>query len=113
MSGQFCTFHDSSEQILGSEAKFSNPPRRDEPLSIKGRKDQWAWEGEDDANVNEWEAFVASLKQGKPRADAQHGAEGTFTTILGREAAYRCEELTWKQLWDENQRLERRAYPVG
>ena len=111
MSGQFCTFHDSSEEILGNDSTFSNPSGR-KGLNISG-KTQWQFEGEDSAEVNEWEAFLASVKEGKPIADAQHGAESTFTTILGREAAYRREALEWQKLWDENQKLEQRPYPVA
>jgi predicted dehydrogenase len=109
MSGQFGTFHDSSEQICGSEGTFLTS----RGLRIEGKESTWKPEGEDKADVNEWEAFIASVKEGKPRADGQHGVEGTFTTILGREAAYRREELTWQKLWDEGQKLEPRAYPVA
>jgi hypothetical protein len=38
--------------------------------------------------------------------------DGTFTTILGREAAYRRREVQWKELWEENQKLDRVPYPV-
>ncbi|KPK70722.1 MAG: hypothetical protein AMJ84_07345, partial [Acidithiobacillales bacterium SM23_46] len=109
MSGQFCTVRDSSEEILGTDAAFSN---RGDAIEING-KNAWKWEGEDDASRNEWEAFIASVKEGNSRADAQHGAEGTFTTILGREAAYRREEVEWKKLWDANDKYERRPYPVA
>ena len=108
MSGQFCTFHDSSEQICGTDATFSTG----KPMKIEG-KNPWEWTEKDDADRNEWEAFIASVKEGKPRSDGQHGVEGTFTTILGRETAYRHKELTWKELWDENQKLEPKAHPVG
>ncbi len=108
MSGQFCTLHDSSEQILGSEGTFTNAGR---VQKIEG-KSPWEFSGGDDPNRNEWEAFVASVRDGRPRADARHAVEATFTTILGREAAYRRQQIEWKQLWEENQRLERRAYPV-
>jgi predicted dehydrogenase len=110
MSGQFCTFHDSSEQILGNDSTFTNPSGG--ALNISG-KNAWEWTGEDDANVNEWEAFIESVRSGPPRADAEHGANSTFTTVLGREAAYRRKELTWKELWEENQKLEPRQYAVG
>ncbi|MBM3334155.1 Gfo/Idh/MocA family oxidoreductase [Candidatus Sumerlaeota bacterium] len=112
MSGQFCSFHDSSEQICGTDATFSNSGRKEGGIRIEG-KNPWEWTGEDDANKNEWEAFIASVKKGQPRADTQHGVEGTFTTILGREAAYRRQAIEWKKLWDENQKLEQRPYPVS
>jgi myo-inositol 2-dehydrogenase/D-chiro-inositol 1-dehydrogenase len=109
MSGQFCTFHDASEQILGSEATFTNSGKL---MKIEG-KNPWEWSGEDNANRNEYEAFIASIRNGQPRADGQHAVDGTFTTILGREAAYRRREVQWKELWDENQKLERIPYPAA
>jgi len=112
MSGQFCTFHDSSEQILGTDATFTNSGKA---MKIEAKKAgaSWEWTDKDNADQNEWEAFIASVREGKPRADAQHAVDGTFTTVLGREAAYRRQELEWKKLWDENQKLEPRAYPVA
>ncbi len=53
------------------------------------------------------------VKDGKPRADTQHAVDGTFVTILGREAAYRRKEMEWDKLWKENQKLERKTYPVS
>jgi predicted dehydrogenase len=108
MSGQFCTFHDSSEQILGSDGTFSNLGRT---MKIDG-KNAWESSGPDDSNRNEYEAFIASVRDGQPRTDAHHAVDGTFTTILGREAAYRRKEVEWKKLWNENQKLERKAYKV-
>ncbi len=110
MSGQFCTFHDSSEQILGNDGTFTNARGG---AKIEG-KTPWEWTGgQDDASRNEYEAFIASVRDGTPRADAQHAVDGTFTTILGREAAYRRKEVEWKKLWDEKQKLERKAYGVS
>lgn len=108
MSGQFCTLQDSSEQILGSEGTFTNARR---VQKIEG-KTPWEFTGEDDPNRNEWEAFVASVRNGQPRADGRHAVEATFTTILGREAAYRRQQVEWTKLWDENQKLERKTYKV-
>jgi len=112
-SGQFTPsgFHDSSEQILGTKSVFSNTGGKG-GFRIAGETD-WQFEGEDDANVNEWEAFIQSVRKGEPIADTQHGVEGTFTTILGREAAYRRAEVEWDKLWAEGEKYEPRAYPVG
>jgi len=108
-SGQFCTFHDSSEQILGSEGTFTNSGRA--TFKIEG-KNPWEPTGQDDSNKNEYEAYLSSIKSGQPRSDAYHGVDGTFVTILGREAAYRHKEVEWDKLWKENQKLERKTYKV-
>ncbi len=109
MSGQFCTIQDSSEQILGTDGTFTNAGRA--TFKIEG-KNAWEPTGQDDSNKNEWEAFLASVKDGAPRTDAYHGVDGTFVTILGREAAYRGKEVEWNKLWSEKQKLERKTYNV-
>ena len=53
------------------------------------------------------------MKEGEPQTDTQHAVDGTFVTILGREAAYRRKEVEWDVLWKENQKLERKTYPVS
>jgi len=105
-SGQFCTFHDSSEQIQGTDSTFTNAGRS---MKIEG-KNPWESTGGDDSNKNEYEAFLASVKNGEPRLDTEHAVDGTFVTILGREAAYRRKEVEWDKLWRENQKLERKTY---
>ncbi len=110
MSGQFCTIRDSSEQILGTDGMFINAGR--DTMKIDG-KNPWQATPGDDANKNEYEAFVNSVKNGEPRSDWQHAVDGTFVTILGREAAYRRKEMEWDKLWNENQKLERKTYPVS
>jgi predicted dehydrogenase len=109
MSGQFCALHDSSEWILGSEGTFTSSAGI---AKIEG-KDPWQWAGENEPERNEWEAFVDSVRNSRPRSDTDHAVDSTFTTILGREAAYRRGEVEWDRLWSENQRLERRAYQTA
>ncbi len=109
MSGQFCTVSDSSEQILGTDGSFINAARM---TKIEG-KNAWEWSGENDPNRNEYQAFIKSVKDGQPRYDVPNGVDGTFTTILGREAAYRRKEVEWNKLWRENQKLDRKAYAVA
>jgi predicted dehydrogenase len=110
MSGQFCTVRDSSEQILGTDGMFISGGTGG--MRIEG-KNPWKAAPGDDANKNEYEAFLDSVRKGEPRSDGQHAVDGTFVTILGREAAYRRTELEWDKLWEENQKLELKAYPVS
>jgi len=109
MSGQFATLQDSSEQILGTDGSFINATR---VTKIEG-KNAWEWSGQDDANRNEYEAFIKSVREGQPLYDIPHAVDGTFTTILGREAAYRRKEVEWAKLWKENQKLNLKPYPVA
>lgn len=55
-------------------------------------------------------AFVASVLgkgegEDKYRNDTRYGVESTFTAILGREAAYRRETLTWDDLWNNGKKI--------
>jgi hypothetical protein len=81
-------------------------------MKIEG-KNPWEAAPGDDPNKNEYEAFLASVQKGEPRTDTHHAVDGTFVTILGREAAYRRKEVEWDELWQENQELERKIYPVS
>ncbi|HEY7182003.1 MAG TPA: Gfo/Idh/MocA family oxidoreductase [Blastocatellia bacterium] len=113
---------DVSETIRGSKGTFTTtagkggtggvrieglPPKRgggETPMIYK-------YEGSDDKHYEqEALAFVNSvLGQGegedKYRNDAKYGVESTFMAILGREAAYRKECVTWDELWNSNKRL--------
>lgn len=71
----------------------------------------YKYEGADDKHYDqEALAFVNSVLglgegEDKYRNDTKFGVESTFTTILGREAAYRGQPLTWDALWNSNERL--------
>jgi myo-inositol 2-dehydrogenase / D-chiro-inositol 1-dehydrogenase len=41
---------------------------------------------------------VASIRAGKPLNELKQVAESTLTAIMGREAAYTGQELTWDQV---------------
>jgi hypothetical protein len=64
----------------------------------------------------EMKALVESIQSGKFDNQADHGAETTLTTILGRMAALSGKEVTWEKMmksnekWD-NQTQSRRAGP--
>lgn len=113
---------DVSETIRGSKGTFTTtagkggtggvrieglPPKRgggETPMIYK-------YEGAEDKHYDqEALAFVNSvLGQGegedKYRNDAKYGVESTFMAILGREAAYRKECITWDELWNSNKKL--------
>ena len=52
----------------------------------------------DDADRNKQNAFVKSIQSGQLLNEAQNGADAALSGILGREAAYKGEELTWEKL---------------
>lgn len=51
--------------------------------------------------------FAASvLGEGPYLNNSDYVTTSSFTTILGRTAAYRKAKVTWKELWDSNERIE-------
>jgi predicted dehydrogenase len=52
----------------------------------------------DDADPNKQKAFIDSITSGNHINEAKQGAESALTAIMGREAAYTGEEVTWDKL---------------
>ncbi len=56
----------------------------------------WTYEGEDvNPYVQEHADLVASIRNGDPLNEGQRVAESVLTAIMGREAAYTGQEITW------------------
>ena len=94
---------DSGERFNGSEGVFTSiegPPR------IRG-KQKWSAEGESaDAEELKVKAFYESVASKKYVNEVAQGVQSTLTSILGRTAAYRKKEVTWKEMLEENERFE-------
>jgi myo-inositol 2-dehydrogenase / D-chiro-inositol 1-dehydrogenase len=61
----------------------------------------WTWakpEREISSFVQEHTDLVASIRSGKPYNELKQIAESTLTAIMGREAAYTGQEVTWDQI---------------
>ncbi len=65
------------------------------------------------AYEQEHENLIASIRSGQPINEAQALAESTLTAILGREAAYTGQEITWDQAMKSTMRLGPHAYEFG
>ncbi len=61
----------------------------------------------------EHEDLIASIREGKPINEAQAVAESTMTGILGREAAYSGQEITWDDAMKSTTRLGPEKYELG
>ena len=55
--------------------------------------------------VQEHTDLVASLRAGNPINELKQIAESTLTAIMGREAAYTGQELTWDDVLNAEQNL--------
>ncbi|MGC9328725.1 MAG: Gfo/Idh/MocA family protein [Candidatus Hinthialibacter sp.] len=79
------------------------------PIRITGDN---AWEGTDHDNTwdigvdNNCRDFVQSIRSGEFINHADYAVESTLTSILGREAAYREEIVTWDELIQGNKKLD-------
>jgi predicted dehydrogenase len=60
--------------------------------------------------VQEHTDLVASIRTGKPYNELKQVAESTLTAIMGREAAYTGQEMTWEKVLNAKQDL---MPPVG
>lgn len=59
----------------------------------------WTYEGEDiNPYVQEHADLIASIREGEPLNEGQRVAESVLTAIMGREAAYTGQEVTWEEI---------------
>jgi predicted dehydrogenase len=57
--------------------------------------------------------LIASIREGKPINEAQNVAESTMTGILGREACYSGQEITWDDAMKSTTHLGPKEYKFG
>jgi len=85
------------------------PPRVGEHIiGTKGTSDghsmiegetNWTYEGEDvNPYVQEHADLIDSIRKGEPLNEGQQVAESVLTAIMGREAAYTGQEVTWDEV---------------
>jgi myo-inositol 2-dehydrogenase / D-chiro-inositol 1-dehydrogenase len=68
----------------------------------------WNWEKPErnvSPYVQEHTDLIASIRAGKPINELKQVAESTLTAIMGREAAYTGQEVTWDELSNSTQDL--------
>jgi myo-inositol 2-dehydrogenase / D-chiro-inositol 1-dehydrogenase len=61
----------------------------------------------------EHEDLIASIRAGQPINEAQNVAESTLTGIMGREACYSGQEVTWDEAMKSTTRLGPEKYEFG
>ena len=93
------------EQFLGPRGRVEM--RNEGTADIYGAN-AWSWprpEKSISPYVQEHTDLIASLRSGKPYNELKQVAESTLTAILGREAAYTGQELTWDEVLKAEQDL--------
>ncbi|MDY0166542.1 MAG: Gfo/Idh/MocA family oxidoreductase [Thermoguttaceae bacterium] len=76
--------------------------------------DRWRFRGPEPSPYRqEHETLITSIREGSPINEAQAIAESTMTGILGREAAYSGQEITWDDAMKSTTRLGPEKYQLG
>ncbi|HYT70226.1 MAG TPA: Gfo/Idh/MocA family oxidoreductase [Gemmatimonadales bacterium] len=68
----------------------------------------WSWDrqtAKPNPYVQEHADLIASIRAGRPLNEGRQVAESTLTAIMGREAAYTGQEITWDDLLNAQQDL--------
>ncbi|MEO8427717.1 MAG: Gfo/Idh/MocA family oxidoreductase [Verrucomicrobiota bacterium] len=71
-------------------------------IQAKGEKPWRFAEKSPNGYVQEHADLIASIRAGKPLNEARQIAESTLTAIMGREAAYSGQSITWEQMLNSN-----------
>lgn len=85
------------EHFIG--AKGAAEMKNEGTAEIRGAN-AWKWQAPEkrvNPYVQEHTDLVASIRAGKPLNELQTVAESTLTAIMGREAAYTGQEVTWEE----------------
>jgi predicted dehydrogenase len=83
-------------------------PQQGEPWRLP-RRDERSDNPYDQEHLN----LIASIQAGDPINEAQAIAESTLTGIMGREACYSGQEITWEAAMESTQRLGPEQYEFG
>ena len=79
-----------------------------------GGETTWTYEGEDvNPYVQEHADLVASIREGEPLNEGQRVAESVLTAIMGREAAYTGQEVTWDDVLNAELNLVPETFQFG
>lgn len=94
MTGTYNATHD---YVMGTEGTLllgSGRPRIETPDG----QVKWQFEGEEyDMYQREHDVLFGSIRSGKPKNDDMNLATSTLLALMGRDAAYSGQQLTWEQ----------------
>jgi myo-inositol 2-dehydrogenase / D-chiro-inositol 1-dehydrogenase len=90
-------FNGTLDYVMGTDATLmlgAGKPRIETPDG----KVTWQFEGEEyDMYQREHDVLFASIRAGKPKNDDLNLASSTLLAIMGRQAAYTGQQVTWEQ----------------
>jgi len=106
-----CTNHvDDTFTAVKGKANFSY---RKTGLTVKDGK-SWRFRGDRNNPYQvEHNELIQSIRNGEPINEAQQVAESTLTAIMGREAVYSGQEITWETVMNADQDFSLEHYEFG
>ena len=92
-----------SNRIEGTEGRIDLNPSKTIITDKSGETVFEKKKGDADPYVAEHTDLIESIRQGEPINEAEQSAHSTLTGILGREAAYTGQTITWDELMQADQ----------
>ena len=82
---------------------------------IRGEKGRWRYRGKGDLSMYDAEhvALFEAIRSGKPINNGRYMSYSTLMAIMGREACYTGNVITWNELFKSSQDLRPKAYKWG
>lgn len=106
-----CTNH-VDDAFTGSKGKANFSYRRT-GLQLRNG-DSWRFRGDRNNPYQvEHDELIQAIREGKPINEAQQVAESTLTAIMGREAVYSGQEITWDKVLNSEQDFTLNSYGFG
>jgi hypothetical protein len=98
-------YNATHDYVMGTEGTLflgAGQPRIETPDG----KVKWQFEGEEyDMYQREHDVLFASIRAGKPKNDDLNLATSTLLALMGRDAAYSGQQLTWDQALNSQVKL--------
>lgn len=106
-----CSNH-VDDEFIGVDGRANFSYRRTGLKKKNG--DSWRFRGDRNNPYQvEHNELIEGIRLGKPINDAQQVAESTMTAILGREAVYSGQEITWETALNSKQDYTLDSYMLG
>ena len=100
------------DEIIGSKGRASFTYLRTGLKTNEGNR--WRFRGErNNPYQQEHNELIEAIRLGKPINEAKQSAESTLTAIMGREAAYSGQEITWEMAMKAKQDFTQPNYEFG
>lgn len=100
------------DEIIGSKGRASFTYLKTGLTTKDGNR--WRFRGErNNPYQEEHNELIQAIRLGTPINDAKQAAESTLTAIMGREAAYSGQEITWEMAMNAKQDFTMPKYEFG